>query len=95
MAIMMNERLKTAFWLLGYTFLAGLMLAVFSMITEIYRYLFSLLALYIGIRFFRRFETLGLRITFFVLSIVFYLLITVIVAAVIYMRDNLDTITGA
>jgi hypothetical protein len=92
---MMNERLKTAFWLLGYTFLAGLMLAVFSMITEIYRYLFSLLALYIGIRFFRRFETLGLRITFFVLSIVFYLLITVIVAAVIYMRDNLDTITGA
>lgn len=95
MAIMMNERLKTAFWLLGYTFLAGLMLAVFSMITEIYRYLFSLLALYIGIRFFRRFETLGLRITFFVLSIVFYLLITVIVAAVIYMRDNLVTITGA
>jgi len=94
-AIMMNERLKTAFWLLGYTFLAGLMLAVFSMITEIYRYLFSLLALYIGIRFFRRFETLGLRITFFVLSIVFYLLITVIVAAVIYMRDNLVTITGA
>ncbi|HTG69638.1 MAG TPA: hypothetical protein VL921_10300 [Candidatus Udaeobacter sp.] len=92
---MMNERLKTAFWLLGYTFLAGLMLAVFSMITEIYRYLFSLLALYIGIRFFRRFETLGLRITFFVLSIVFYLLITVIVAAVIYMRDNLVTITGA
>jgi len=91
----MNERLKTAFWLLGYTFLAGLMLAVFSMITEIYRYLFSLLALYIGIRFFRRFETLGLRITFFVLSIVFYLLITVIVAAVIYMRDNLVTITGA
>ncbi|KRE39779.1 hypothetical protein [Paenibacillus sp. Soil522] len=90
----MNERLKTTFWLLGYTVLAGLMLAIFSMITEFYRYLFSLLALYIGIRFFRRFETLGLRITFFVLSIVFYLLITVIVAAVIYIRGNLDTITG-
>lgn len=91
----MNERLKTTFWLLCYTVLAGLMLAAFSMITEFYRYLFSLLALYIGIRFFRRFETLGLRITFFVLSIVFYLLITVIVAAVIYFRDNLDTIMGA
>ena len=25
----MNERLKTTFWLLGYTFLAGLMLADF------------------------------------------------------------------
>ncbi|WP_169083144.1 hypothetical protein [Paenibacillus sp. PL91] len=84
----MNEKLKTTFWLLGYTFLAGLMLAIFSMLTEIYRYLFSLLALYIGIRFFRRFETVGLRITFFVLAIIFYLLIAVVVAAFIFLRDN-------
>jgi len=84
----MNERLKTAFWMLGYTFLAGLMLAIFSSMTEIYRYLFSLLALYIGIRFFRRFETIGLRITFFVLSIVFYLIIAVVVAAYVFLKDN-------
>ncbi|CAM3948041.1 hypothetical protein L1N85_00560 [Paenibacillus alkaliterrae] len=84
----MNDRFKTALWLIGYTFLAGLMLAIFSMLTEIYKYLFSLLALYIGIRFFRRFETLGMRIAFFVLAIVFYLLIAVIIAAVIYLRDN-------
>jgi hypothetical protein len=84
----MNEKLKTTFWLLGYTFLAGLMLALFSMLTEIYRYLFSLLALYIGIRFFRRYETIGLRITFFVLAIIFYLLIAVVVAAFVFLRDN-------
>lgn len=91
----MNERLKTTFWLLGYTFLAGLMLTVFSLIEDFYRYLFSLLALYIGIRFFRRFETLGLRITFFVLSIIFYLLLAIVVSAFIFLRDHTDTITGA
>lgn len=64
------------------------MLAIFSMLTEIYKYLFSLLALYIGIRFFRRFESLGLRIAFFVLAVFFYLVITVVVQAVIYLRDN-------
>ncbi|MEV5024873.1 hypothetical protein [Paenibacillus sp. LPE1-1-1.1] len=91
----MNERLKTTFWLLAYTFSAGLMLTIFSLIEDFYRYLFSLLALYIGIRFFRRFETLGFRITFFVLSIVFYLLIAVIVSAFIFLRDHPDTIMGA
>lgn len=91
----MNERLKTTFWLLGYAFLAGLMLAIFSMITGLTRYLFSLLALYIGIRFFRRFETLGLRITFIVLAIVFYLLLAIVIAAVNYIRDNPQAIMGA
>lgn len=84
----MNEKLKTTFWVVGYTFLAGLMLALFTQIEEMYRYLFSLLALYLGIRFFRRYETLGLRITFFVLGVVFFLLITVIIAAIIYIKDH-------
>ncbi|MGO4183392.1 hypothetical protein AB4Z45_24835 [Paenibacillus sp. MCAF9] len=91
----MNERLKTTLWLLMYTFLAGLLLALFSMISDFYRYLFSLLALYVGIRFFRRFEKLGIRIAFFALSIVFYLLIAVVGAAIIYIRDNPMPITGA
>ncbi|WP_175598140.1 hypothetical protein [Paenibacillus luteus] len=86
--------MKTTLWLLGYSFVTGGLLTAFSLIEGFYRYLFSLLALYIGIRFFRRFETLGLRITFFVVSIVFYLLIAVIVSAVIYIRDNPDAISG-
>ncbi|OMF37513.1 hypothetical protein BK133_05515 [Paenibacillus sp. FSL H8-0548] len=90
----MNERLKTTFWLLGYAFLTGLMLTVFSLIEEFYRYLFSLLALYLGIRFFRRFETLGLRIGYFVLSVIFYLLIAVIVSMFIYVKQYSDTLPG-
>lgn len=91
----MNERLKTAFWLIGYSFVAGLLLAIFAQIEDFIRYLFSLLALYIGIRFFRRFETAGLRIAFFVLAIIVYLLASVIIEAVAYLRDNPQTLTGA
>ncbi|WP_028611114.1 hypothetical protein [Paenibacillus harenae] len=89
----MNERLKTTLWVIGYTLLAGSCLAIFSVLTEIYRYIFSLLAIYIGIRFFRRFETLGLRIAFFALGIFFYFLVAVIIAMVLYLRDNPQPIT--
>lgn len=91
----MNERVKTTFWLIAYTFAAGLLIALFTVIEDFYRYLFSLLALYIGIRFFRRFETLGYRITFFVLSIVFFLIFSVFYSMFIYIRDNPDALTGA
>ncbi|NIK75712.1 putative membrane protein [Paenibacillus castaneae] len=90
----MNDRLKTALWVVAYAFVVGLLLTIFAQMTEFYRYLFSLLALYIGIRYFRRFETLGLRITFFALAIVFYLLTTVVMAIFIYVRENPATITG-
>ncbi|WP_138751673.1 hypothetical protein [Paenibacillus sinopodophylli] len=91
----MNERLKTAFWLLFYSSAAGLMLTVFSLIEDLFRYLFALLALYIGILFFRKFEKLSLRITFFVLAIIIYLLFAVIASAFIFLRDNPDVLTGA
>ncbi|MOA36823.1 hypothetical protein D3C78_1583690 [compost metagenome] len=90
----MNERLKTTLWVIGYTFLAGLLLAVFSVLGGVIKYVFSLLALYIGIRYFRRFETLGLRITFFVLAIFFFLLIAVIIAAINFVRENPLPIAG-
>lgn len=90
----MSERLKTTFWLLGYTFLAGLFLTLFAQISEIYRYLFSLSTLYLGIRFFRKYDTLSLRILFFVLTILFYLFTTVITAIVIFIREHPEAISG-
>ncbi|MGO4543782.1 hypothetical protein AB4Z29_03220 [Paenibacillus sp. 2TAB23] len=91
----MNERIKTTFWLIAYTFTAGLLITLFTVIEDFYRYLFSLLALYIGIRFFRRFETLGFRITFFVLSVVFFLIFSVFYSMIIFIRDTPEALTGA
>jgi hypothetical protein len=84
----MGEKIKTTLWLLGYALAAGLLLALFSMLASIVKYVFSLLALYVGIRFFRRFDSIGFRIGFFALAIVFYFLIVIITQAVIFLQSN-------
>src|SRR5690606_29042818 len=94
-----GDRMKVSFstvmWLLLYALLAGGSLALFSTITTFAKYLFSLLTVYIGIRFFRRFETIGLRITFIVLAIAMYFLIVVIIAMFQFIRDNPDVMQAA
>lgn len=79
----MNETMKTAFWVMLYSFLAGICLAIFMQFTEIMsmftvaetgdfaKYIFSLLAIYIGMRYFRRFETISKRVLFVVLALFF------------------------
>ncbi|MCU6708946.1 hypothetical protein M6D81_09460 [Paenibacillus sp. J5C_2022] len=90
----MNSSLKTAFWVVLYAFLAGFALALFAQITPIIRYAFSLLALVIGIRFFRLYDTIGLRVAFIVTAIIFYFLVAIAFAIYQYMRENPDMMTS-
>ncbi|MFD0959391.1 hypothetical protein [Paenibacillus chungangensis] len=90
----MNSSLKTAFWVVLYAFLAGLALALFAQITPIIRYVFSLLALVIGIRFFRLYDTIGLRVAFIVTAIIFYFLVAIAFAIYQYMKENPELMTG-
>jgi hypothetical protein len=90
----MKFNFATAMWVLWYAVLAGASLALFSLIPSLIKYIFSLLTIYIGIRFFRRFETLGLRITFIVLSIVLYFVFVVITTLIQYIIDNPELMTG-
>ncbi|MFC6331252.1 hypothetical protein ACFP56_01340 [Paenibacillus septentrionalis] len=91
----MKVNASTVFWVLLYAVMAGGSLALFSLITAFVKYLFSLLAIYIGIRFFRRYETIGLRITFIALAIVMYFLIVVIIASIQFIVDNPDLFQAA
>jgi hypothetical protein len=84
----MNDSVRTSFWVILYAFLAGISLALFANIGDFIKYVFSLLAIYIGIRFFRRFETIGLRVTFIVLAIVFYFLAAICFAMYAYIKEN-------
>ncbi|MBH5316751.1 hypothetical protein I6N90_02865 [Paenibacillus sp. GSMTC-2017] len=90
----MSDSVKTTLWILLYAMLAGISLALFAEIAQIHKYLFSLLAIYIGIRFFRRFETVGLRATFIVLAIVVYFLTAVCFAVFHYAQNNSDLVTS-
>jgi hypothetical protein len=67
----MNETIKTSFWVMLYSVLAGICLALFMQIPGFEKYLFSLLSIYIAIRYFRRFETVGKRVLFVVLALFF------------------------
>ncbi|MDQ0059584.1 hypothetical protein [Paenibacillus harenae] len=86
----MSDRFKSILWLILYSLAAGVLLAAFSFTPGIWKYMFSLLALYLGIRFFRKYDSIGLRIAFFAVAILFYLLAAVIISIVTYMRDNPD-----
>lgn len=84
----MKDSVRTSFWVILYAFMAGVSLSLFAQIGDFIKYVFSLLAIYIGIRFFRRFETIGLRVTFIVLSIVFYFLAAICFAMYTYIKEN-------
>ncbi|MDF2668142.1 MAG: hypothetical protein K0R67_448 [Paenibacillus sp.] len=64
--------------LILWSFLAGHLLLIFSWSEfSIFRYIYSLGALFIGIYFFKKFESKWMRINFVLVSIVFYFILTV------------------
>ncbi|RJX40998.1 hypothetical protein D3P09_03000 [Paenibacillus pinisoli] len=79
----MNETVKTSLVVMFYSLLTGICMALFTQIEGFVKFLFSLLALYIGIRYFRRFETVGMRVLYIVLALVFTFL--TIFSIVVYM----------
>jgi len=90
----MKFNFATAMWVFWYSLLAAISLALFSTIPSLVKYIFSLLVIYIGIRFFRRFETLGMRIIFIVLAILLYFIIVLVITMIIYLRDNPELLNG-
>jgi hypothetical protein len=74
---------KKTLLLLLCSFLAGHLLLIFSWHEfSIFRYIYSLGALFIGIYYFKSFESKGLRISFVLLSLVFWVLLTVVYVAI-------------
>lgn len=90
----MNDRFKQTLWLLAYSLAAGVLLAAFSFTPGFVKYMFSLLALYLGIRFFRNYDGIGLRIAFFALAVLFYFLCAVIAAMIMAIRQNPDMLSA-
>jgi hypothetical protein len=76
-------------WLLLFSFCAGLLLALFALVNGILKFVFSLGALYVGILYFRRQESVGMRIGFVVLSIVFFIIMTIVLTAIMYVQGKI------
>ncbi|QYR23704.1 hypothetical protein KZ483_12875 [Paenibacillus sp. sptzw28] len=84
----MGERLKNGLIILLYSMGAGLMLAIFSSLRGGINIVFSLLALIIGVLFFRKFPKISTRIIFILLAILFFLLIVIIITMIIYLKRH-------
>ncbi|QAY65532.1 hypothetical protein [Paenibacillus protaetiae] len=79
---------RTASGILLYSVAAGVLLAIFSMIPNMIRFVFSLLALYLVIRFFRKVESWKSRTVFIVLALFFYFLAAIVVAMVRFVNSG-------
>ncbi|GMK41764.1 hypothetical protein PCCS19_48220 [Paenibacillus sp. CCS19] len=79
---------RTVLIVIVFSFVCGLCLSMFATIPGPIKYLFSLLALLVGIKMFGKLDRVGPRIWFVSLSIVWYLLLTIIIAFVQFARDN-------
>ncbi|GGG12871.1 hypothetical protein [Paenibacillus abyssi] len=86
------SRLKTSLWVLLYSLVCGALLSVFSIVTELglFRYVFSLAALFLGIRFFRNYDKISTRVIFIVLSIVFYFMTTIIATVILIANGQIE-----
>ncbi|OUM96430.1 MAG: hypothetical protein A9Z00_13500 [Thermobacillus sp. ZCTH02-B1] len=81
-----DERITTkdVFLLIGCSALIGALLVAFVMYQPIVRVIFSLGALFVGIRFFRRYERLAMRVWLVILSTVFFVIYTFLVVVYLY-----------
>ncbi|MEF3305767.1 hypothetical protein [Paenibacillus sp. GYB003] len=75
--------MRNTFMLLLCSFLVGQLLLIFSWSDfSIFRYVYSLGALFIGIYYFKTFESKGLRIGFVLASLAFWVVLTVVYVAI-------------
>jgi len=83
----MNEKLKSSLWLIGFAIVTGTLLALYTVISGFVKFVFSLLALYLGIRFFRKFDSIAMRIIYIVCAILFFFIATFIFVAINFYRN--------
>lgn len=85
-------------WMTGliitlHSLLAGVLLSLFAHTAQFHKYIFSLVALYIGIRFFKRFDKLSHRIIFIVLAIVIYFVCAIVYAMYLFIQEHPELMT--
>ncbi|MGG4141960.1 hypothetical protein ABEW34_02420 [Paenibacillus algorifonticola] len=83
-----TSRGKTWLWVLLFALGIGLLLAAFSIVTVMIKYVFSLLALYLIFQFFKRVEKLWARIMVIVLGLLFYFLAVLVYTAIQFINEN-------
>jgi|GEM_PF-870963 hypothetical protein len=83
-----ERKSRTVLIVIAFSFACGICLSLFAIISGPLKYVFSLVALLIGIKMFGRLDRVGPRIWFISLSIIWYLLLTIIITFIQFAQDN-------
>ncbi len=79
----MNKYVSLFLFSLG----VAILLILFSLIPDFTRYIFSLASIYLGFRFFQRYESIRFRVVFILISIVLFLILMVIFSMMAVMME--------
>ncbi|WP_166238099.1 hypothetical protein [Paenibacillus turpanensis] len=75
------------FWAVaGNALVCALCLAVFSLLNDFSKYIFSLGAFFMGLRFFRNYDTWGVRWAFLGTTVALYFLLSIVYVAIAYVQ---------
>ncbi|MCP3771765.1 hypothetical protein NLX71_00315 [Paenibacillus sp. MZ04-78.2] len=77
-----------ALQIFAFSLLCAALLFVFSIIDGVVKFAFSLGAIYVGIQFFKRYETRGPRIAFVLITILFYFIYSVFYAVYLAIQQQ-------
>ncbi|MCE5167948.1 hypothetical protein LQV63_01275 [Paenibacillus profundus] len=78
---------RTRLMLVLYSFVCGSLVGMYAFLKLPLNLVCSLGALFLGIRFFKRYETKGMRIGFILLAILFYFVFVFVMSMAIYMQQ--------
>lgn len=82
------SRTSKVLWMLLYSVVTGITLALFTIIDGMIKYLFSLAALYFVIKFFKRSDSLWYRIGFVLLTLLVFFIFIVVLVMYTFMKEN-------
>ncbi|CAH1208399.1 MULTISPECIES: hypothetical protein [Paenibacillus] len=76
--------LRETLWTMGASLATGLVLALFAVVQSPFNAIMSLVGVGVVIMYFRKFDRTGLRVTFVIFSILYYLLSVFMIAVYQY-----------
>ncbi|WP_409341066.1 hypothetical protein [Paenibacillus sp. MBLB4367] len=79
--------LRNVLIFIAFSLLCGVLMSAFILVEGVFRYAFSLGAIVIGIKFFRMYASIGARIGFVALVVVFALILPAVYVTLAYAYD--------
>lgn len=86
--------MKKVLIVLLYSLICGALLAVYTQIQGMLKYIFSIGAIIVGVRFFKNYESLAMRISMILMSIVMFFVVVLIIAIILFARNPQAPVAG-